>query len=248
MNPLTGISEYLERIERRLRALAVSRGAALTGAAALAFTIFGAILANHFAFSAGSIVWARLLLFLALAAALGSGLIVPLLQLNRRRAAREAEQQCPEFEQRLLTFAERAQNPDPFLELLAADTLDVAREVHPERIAPKNRILGFASAAALSIAALLWLGISGPGFLGYGTSLLWGAVPRNELRPFYEVQVQPGNRTVRRKADQIVTARLLGFQTSRVCIFAKYQSSSEWEEAVMRPQAGQAGLEFLISR
>ena len=41
MNPLTGISEYLERIERRLRALAVSRGAALTGVAALAFTILG---------------------------------------------------------------------------------------------------------------------------------------------------------------------------------------------------------------
>src|ERR1700738_1705591 len=100
MNPLVGISEYLERIERRLRALAVSRGAALTGVAALAFTILGAMLANYFAFSAGSIAWARLLLFLALAAALGSGLIIPLLRLNRRRAARAAEQHCPQFEQR----------------------------------------------------------------------------------------------------------------------------------------------------
>src|SRR5436309_290589 len=102
MNPLTGITEYLERIERRLRALALSRGAALTGMAALTFTILGVVVANYFAFSAGSIVWARLLLFLALAAALGTGLIIPLLKLNRRKAAREAEQRCPEFEQRLL--------------------------------------------------------------------------------------------------------------------------------------------------
>src|SRR5438045_8175961 len=102
MNPLTGITVYLKRVERRLRALAVSRGAALTAVAALAFTVLGVTLANYFAFSTGSIVWARLLLFLALAATLGSGLIIPLLKLNRRRAAREAEQHCPQFEQRLL--------------------------------------------------------------------------------------------------------------------------------------------------
>ena len=137
--------------------------------------------------------------------------MLPLLRLNRRKAAREAEQQFPQFEQRLLTFAERAERPDPFLELLAADTLEVAREAEPERIAPRKRILSFASAGAASVAVLLWLGISGPGFLGYGTSLLWGAIPHNELQPFYEVQVQPGNHTVRRKSDQIVTARLRRF-------------------------------------
>ena len=234
MNPLTAIREYLEGIERRLRALALSRGAALTGMAALAFTILGVVLANYFAFSAGSIVWARLLLFLALAAALGAGLIMPVLKLNRRGAAREAEQRCPEFEQRLLTFAERTQNPDPFLELLAADTLDVAREAHPERIAPQNRILGFASAAALSIAALLWLGMSGPGFLGYGTSLLWAGIPKGEQQAFYDITVEPGNRTLRKGADQLITARLTGFQAQPVKIFAKYKSASKWEEAVMR--------------
>jgi hypothetical protein len=246
MNPLNGLAEYLARIERRLRMLAVSRGVALAAAAALAFTVLGATLANSFAFSAGSVFLARLVLFLALAGALGAGLIVPLLRLNRRKAAREAEQHCPQFEQRLVTFAERAGRPDPFLELLAADTLEVAREAEPERIAPRKRILSFASMGAVSLAVLLWLGISGPGFLGYGTSLLWGAIPHSE-RPFYEVQVQPGDHTTRRKSDQIVTARLLGFQTGRVRVFAKFQSSSKWEEAMMRPQPGSPAFEFLFA-
>ena len=50
MNPLNGLTEYLERIERRLRMLAVSRGAAWTAGAALAFTVLGVLIANYFAF------------------------------------------------------------------------------------------------------------------------------------------------------------------------------------------------------
>jgi len=246
MNPLNGLTEYLERIERRLRMLAVWRGAAWTAGAALGFTILGVLIANYFAFSPPSVFGARLILFLALAGALAVGLIVPLLRLNRRVAAREAERQCPQFEQRLVTFAERAERPDPFLELLAADTLGAAREAEPERIAPQKRILGFASAGAVAVAVLLWLAISGVGFLGYGTKLLWGAIP-HELQPFYEVQVQPGNHTVRRKSDQLITARLRAFQTSRARVFAKFQSSSKWEEAQMSPQPGANGFEFLFT-
>jgi len=76
MNPLNGLTEYLERIERRLRMLAVSRGAAWTAGAALAFTVLGVLIANYFAFSPPSVFGARLVLFLALAGAFAVGLIV----------------------------------------------------------------------------------------------------------------------------------------------------------------------------
>jgi len=246
MNSLNGLTEYLQRIERRLRMLAVSRGVAMAALAALAFTIAGVLAANYFGFSSGSVFGARLVLFLALAAALGAGLILPLLRLNRRNAAQQAEHECPQFEQRLVTFAERAETRDLFLELLAADTLDVARDAQPERIAPGKRIWSFASAGLVSLGVLLWLGTSGPGFLGYGTSLLWGAIPRNQM-PFYELQVQPGDHTIRRKSDQLVTAHPLGFQTNRIRVFAKFQSSSKWEEALMSPQSGSGAFEFLFA-
>ena len=101
---------------------------------------------------------------------------MPLLRLNRRNAARATERKFPEFEERLLTFTERAEaNPyDPFLPLLAADTLEVSQSVEPERMAGRNRIAGLVSAAVVALAVLIWLGTSGPGFLGYGTSLLLG--------------------------------------------------------------------------
>src|SRR5207249_4736765 len=104
----------------------------------------------------------RTALFLALALALGAGLLVPLLRLNRRRAAREVENKFPEFEQRLLTFTERSDSNarDPFLELLAADTLEAARQAEPARVTTSQTILGFASVAAGAVIVLLWLGMA----------------------------------------------------------------------------------------
>ena len=57
-----------------------------------------------------------------------------MIRLNRRNAARRAEAQYPQFEERLLTFTERLEsNPgDPFLELLADDTLRVAQQAEPQ--------------------------------------------------------------------------------------------------------------------
>jgi len=249
MNPLTGLTDYIRRVERRLRIQAFTKGAAITAAAALAFTVLAVLLANAFAFSDPSVTTARVLLFVALALALGVGLVVPLLRLNRRNAARETERKFPAFEERLLTFTERARtNPeDPFLPLLAADTLEVTRQAEPARVAGRNRILSFVAGAAGSLAVLIWLGTSGPGFLGYGTSLLWGGLPKGELAPYYDISVQPGNRTVRRLADQLIGAQLKGFQAQRVRMFAKYASSSKWEQADMRPQLSGPGYEFVIA-
>ncbi len=95
MNPLTGLTDYLRRIERRLRIQAFSKGAAITATAALVFTVLAVLMANAFAFSGPSVTSARVLLFVALALALGIGLVVPLLRLNRRNAARETEREIP---------------------------------------------------------------------------------------------------------------------------------------------------------
>jgi hypothetical protein len=249
MNPLTGLTDYLRRIERRLRLLAFTKGAAISAAAALVFTVLAVLFANAFAFSNPSVAGARVLLFVAVALALGIGLVLPLLRLNRRNAARETERKFPGFEERLLTFTERSQtNPaDPFLSLLAADTLEVARQAEPARLAGRNRILSFITAAAGSLAVLIWLATSGPGFLGYGTSLLWGGLPKGEQAPYYDISVQPGNRTLRRLADQLIGAQLKGFQAQRVRMFAKYGNSSKWEQADMPPQISGSGYEFLIA-
>src|ERR1035437_2086684 len=248
MKPLERLSEYLGAVERRLRLLAFTRGAALTAAAALALTVVAVLVGNHYSFSNGSVLGARLLLFTGVALALAAALIIPVIRLNRRRAARMAERRYPQFEERLLTFTERsATNPDdPFLELLADDTLAVARQAEPRHVARSSWIFSFSSAAVIAAGVLIWLGTT-PGFLGYGTSLLWGGLPKGVLKPFYAIQVDPGNRTVRKRADQLISATLSGFSAPKVRFFAKYSSASQWEQAEMRTAPGGSAYQFLIA-
>jgi hypothetical protein len=249
MNALDRLNEYLRELERRLRLKECTRGAAALGVAALVLTLLLVLVTNQYAFSPGIMTAARIILYAAMALVLAVGLIVPVLRLNRIRAARRAEAVFPEFEQRLLTLAERSGNPktDPFMELVAGDALEVAETAQPARVVARGLILGFASAAVATIGFLIWLGVAGPGFLGYGTSLLWAGAPRGNHGPYYDIRVVPGDQKVRRGSDQVVTASLVGFQADVVTLFARYDGTSKWEEVRMKPQPGGPGYDFLFA-
>jgi hypothetical protein len=251
VNALDQLNRYLQRLEKRLRFLAVSKGTSLVTVSALVITVFLVWIINRYAFSPASLLWARVLLFLSVAVAIAFGLVIPLLNLNRRNAARRAEQKFPDFQERLLTLAEKPNAPnakdDPFLELLAADTMRVAESSEPERLASTGPIIGFLTSAGLAVAVLLWLILAGPGYLGYGTSLLWAGAPKAGNRAFYDIAVTPGDRAVRRKADQLVTAQLLGFDSAKVRLFAQYRGTSKWEQVDMLPSPGASTYEFLFS-
>jgi hypothetical protein len=88
-----------------------------------------------------------LAIFAALAAAAVLGVAVPLMALTRARTVSNVEAANPEMEQRLTTFQERASNADdPFLELLAADTLARHEYVTPSSLVPDNRLFALGGA------------------------------------------------------------------------------------------------------
>ena len=146
-----------------------------------------------------------------------------------------AESAYPEFQQRLLTFDDReAKGNDPFLELLAADTLSVARDAHPANLVPNNKLYFMAGAGLACVVVLAWLVAAGPGYLGYGASLLWTG---QKATPLYDIRVTPGNVAVRRNSDQLVTAQIIGLKPEKVQLFARYKSSGQgWEPVAMQPQ------------
>ena len=156
------LQAYIDRLQRRLRIAALSRGAAVVAGAALGATLLLVFIANAFAFSGGSITAARFALVCILLCATGFGLAIPLRQLTRRSAVALVEQKFPQFKQRLMTFADKDQ-ADPFVELLAADTLDIARGVEPAAAATTGRLLAWFGTAAASLVALLWMIAAAPG-------------------------------------------------------------------------------------
>jgi hypothetical protein len=242
------LNSYMRRLEKRMRLGALLRGAALLTSVALAATVVLVLIANAFAFSKWSITGARVALFFALALAASFGIVLPLKALNRRRAARKAEAVFPEFQQRLVTFAERDMDGrEPFIELLAADTLKVASGTEPARLIPGRKLAALLGLAAASLCVLLWMILAGPGYLGHGAALLWAVPTRNGSAPFYDLQVAPGDISVRRNADQMVTAQVIGLQTDTVRLYARYQSASKWERVLMHPQSGASGFQFVFA-
>ena len=95
MNPLDQVNGYLRALESRLRWSAISRGIACTALAALVATVLLVVIMDAFSFSAASLPRPAGLLFLSLALAIGFGLVIPFMRLNRRWTARRAEQSVP---------------------------------------------------------------------------------------------------------------------------------------------------------
>jgi hypothetical protein len=239
---------YIQQLERRLRLGAMFRGAAILTSVALAATVVLVLITNALAFSRWSITSARVTLLFVLVLAVTFGIALPLIALNRRRAARRAEEMFPEFKQRLVTFAERdTEKREAFLDLLALDTLDVARAAQPKSLVPDKKLATFLSVGAVSFCILVWLILAGPGYLGEGAALLWAATPHAGSAPFYDIQVVPGDISVRRNSDLMVTAQLIGLQTQNVRLYARYQSASKWDQVPMRPQAGGSGFQFIFA-
>ncbi len=78
--------------------------------------------------------------------------------------------------------------------------------------------------AVASLAVLIWMIAAGPGFLGYGASLLWTG-PRKP--PIYDLRVHPGDAVVRRHADQLVSAIPAGLKSPDVKLHARYREFFE---------------------
>ncbi len=247
MTALQELNAYLHRLESRLRLFVASRAATAVTALALALTIVLVWIANRYQFATHVVLPFRILLFLVIAAAVAALLALPLLRLDRRRTTRIIEQRVPGLEQRLLTIAERPDPANPFTEIVAEDALRVAREHRAEELTTTRSLLAFSAAAALAATVLIWLIAAGPGYWGYGASLLWTGSASTAKRPLYDIAVHPGNKIVRRKSDQMITAELLGFSAPNVTLYARYGGAAKWEQTPMQPRRDANGYQFLFA-
>src|ERR1700686_5601328 len=172
MNARAQLHAYIAQLEQRLRWSTLLRGIAILTGGALAATLVLVAIANALAFSHGSVTAARFGLVLVLVIAAAAGLALPLRRLTRRRAIGTAEAAFPQFQQRLTTFVER-DGQDPFIELLAGDALEVAQSAEPGQMVSDRRLWISLGPSVGALAVLVWMIAAGPGFLGYGASLLW---------------------------------------------------------------------------
>ena len=249
MTALEHLHGYLRGLTWRLRFFAASRGLALTAACALLLTLLFVYIGNRFEFAGNIVLPLRIVLYAAVAAVVSLAVLLPLLRLNRRQVTREVEDRAPEFKERLLTIAERERAGEnaAWMELLAEDTLAIARNNAPERIRSNRTLYGSAAAFAAAAAVLIWMIAAGPGYWGYGAALLWTGQADAAKRPLYSIDVQPGDKTIRRRSDQAVTAQLLGFSARDVVLHARYGKASKWDATPMEAANGGNSYRFVFA-
>ena len=252
------LDSFLRSIVVRLRAAALTRGFGALAATAFVVTAICVFLANRAAFSPASVIGSRAFLVAALATVVGLLLVVPLRRLARGRAvlraADEAERRAPAFSGRLRTWADERERaaasgraPSPLLALLAKETEKAAGSVPLDSIVNRAGILALGGAAGAIVLALIWLGTSGPGYWQYGTAKLWTGWFISQDEPLYELTVEPGDTTIRQGGRLDVTAEVFGFDPSTLLIYAKFESSVDWERAPMGPQLDGPGYAFSFS-
>ena len=92
---------------------------------------------------------------------------MPLLRLTQRRAVERAERAHPELEQRLTTFFEKQrEGGDPFIELLARDTLSLTQHAEPRTLVEDRRLFALSGAGSACLIVLVWMIAAGLGMAG----------------------------------------------------------------------------------
>ncbi len=222
------LMSVIRRVRRRWRTKVALRGLvtlALTGFAALAVSVWGMDYFRYSERAVGAFRWLAWLTLIALGVRL---LVVPLSRrVSRRQVALYVEEHEPALRASVLSAVELG----PVRQGSAADAERVSPELqrrvledaieHCQRSGFAARIergaLQRFSAALAGVASAGMVAVLlSPAFLQHGAMLLfvpWRAAAADNP---YRLVVAPGNVTVARGADQLISAAALGFDPDRV--------------------------------
>ena len=240
----------VRQIRRRWRARIAIRGMAIVlGAGLLAFllSVYGLEVSR---FSTSSVIWFRGILWFVMAGLTARFLIWPLTRrVSDEQAALYLEENEPSLEASVLAALETASGADQASEALArqvvesalqrAEDIDFGRRIEQKGL---YRTSGALAAVALGSLALLLLE---PTQLRNGAAaLLFPTRDAGTVNP-YSISVSPGDITIARGSDQLVTAELHGFETGEVQIFFRGEFSDAFDQLSMFTD-GAEGFELLL--
>ncbi len=231
MSSTSRFTDYLDQFRLRLKRLATARGLAMLAAAALLITVTAVYLAVRQGFPADIVVTARVLLLAVLGGIVYRFIVLPKRGIDRD-PSNAIEARTPAFGGRVRTWFEIEGKANPLADLLAEDTLKVARLHPPEAEVRKKEFTLAYSMTALAVAALLFLALAGPGNYAYGVRHLWFGWAFDNLLPPQSIEVLPGNDGIRKGGTLNVRARMQGFDPEAASVHARF-GDAEWQSVPM---------------
>ena len=246
----TKVLSMVRQIRRRWRARIAIRGLAIVlGAGLLVFllSVYGLEVSR---FSTSSVIGFRVVLWLVGAALTARFLIWPLTRrVSDEQAALYLEENEPSLEASVLAALETGsgskQSSEALERQLVENALQRAGDIDfGRRIEQKGLYRALGALAAVALGSLVLL-LFGPTQLRSGAAaLLFPTRDAGTVNP-YSISVSPGDVTIARGSDQLVTAELQGFETADVRIFFRGESADAFDRLSMIAD-GSEGFELLL--
>ena len=231
MSSTSDFERYLNLFRLRLKQLIMARSFAALALAALLISVISVSLAIRQGFPDGIVITSRIVLFAALGAIVYWLLVVPGRKIDTD-GAEEIESRTPGFEGRIKTWMGIQGTNNPIAELLAEDTMRVAKEHPPEKQVQQKEFTLALTVAGVTAAALLFLAIAGPGNYGYGVRHLWFGWAFSDLLPPQSIQVLPGDDGIRLGGTVSVRATMQGFEPADAFVHARF-GDGDWQQVAM---------------
>jgi hypothetical protein len=240
----------IRQVRRRWRSQVLVRGIAISLASAIALLVLGVWGADLFGFRPAAVWSLRLLTGAMVLFTAWYFLYLPLRgHVSDVAIAQYIEERYPHMEDRLVAaveYGDRETSGESLIQLLVRDALNHAWRVDFSVFFNRKRlavfgILGLAASGAL-LALLTW----GPSFLPYGFKNLY--IPWAEASRYSTmmINVNPGNAEIAEGSDQLIDARLVGFDSPDVRLYRRSGTSDPWSSMAMEPSPRGSAFRYLL--
>lgn len=220
------IRRVVGRVRRRWRVKLLLRGLALTLGGVLATFLASASSLEFLRFQPEAVTAFRVVLWLVVGGFLARWVVWPLLRpISNERVALYLEEHEPSLESRLLAAVETVRPDAPArTELLEAVVeravrrcrrIDYGRSMERSAIRRSAAVLGGLALASFAVFLL------GPGFVRHASTALFFPARAAEAVNPYSISVTPGDTTISRNSDLMVSAVLGGFDSDDVALFTR---------------------------
>lgn len=238
------------QVRRRWRLKLLLRGLVIVGAGALLTFLVSVVGLQTLRFQPEAVQIFRIVLWAGAAFLVVWSVILPLLRrIPDDRVALYLEEHEPSLQSRLLAAVESAKSGRDVDHGLVAALIDRAvermrridngRQIERKAIRRSSGMLG-----GLTLASFLII-LMGPSYFRHGASaLLFPNRDAESVNP-YSVSVEPGDTTISRNSDQLITATLNGFASADVRLFVSGEESNGYE-AVPMIEDGSGAFEGLL--
>jgi hypothetical protein len=236
------LTAIIHQVRRRWRRKLAVRGT--LAVLAIGFVVFlaSASALEAARFTPGAILIARIGVAIAIAALVALFFVRPLLRrVTDEQVALYLEEHEPSLQEAIISAVEASRAAEAsdaphsraLVRKLVESAVRKSEAVEHGRRVEQQPVRRYSVAIALTAAAALLLLSFGPAFLRNAASAMLVFSRDVEASVPYRIDVQPGNATVSRGADQVITAQLSGFDAEDAALMIRKGPDAEFERVPM---------------